>query len=160
MKYQSHVLIAATSITFAEPWSQGLTTAIAAYFLVMLGGLLPDIDHPKSFIGSRIPLIPEILFKLDGHRGFTHGLPMLALVWILGVLLVAHFDQPMDGVLAHALGIGYLTHLAGDFVTNNGIPLFKPFSSKRYVISLAKTGRLSEPILVGAFLFLAIGVVA
>lgn len=159
MKYQSHVLIAATSITFAEPWSEGLVPALVAYFLVILGGLLPDIDHPRSFIGCRIPILPEILFRIDGHRGFTHGLPFLLLIWLVGVTVATNFGQSPTGVVAHALGLGYLTHLAGDLVTNRGIPLFKPFSSRRYVICLAKTGRLSEPILVGAFLFLAIGVV-
>ena len=35
--------------------------------------LLPDIDHPKSFLGQRLSWIQSL--AAPGHRGFTHSLP-------------------------------------------------------------------------------------
>ena len=36
--------------------------------------LLPDIDHPKSFLGQRLSWISKPVARGFGHRGFTHSL--------------------------------------------------------------------------------------
>ena len=36
--------------------------------------LLPDIDHPKSFLGQRLKWISKPIARAFGHRGFTHSL--------------------------------------------------------------------------------------
>ncbi len=36
--------------------------------------LLPDIDHPKSFLGQRLSWISKPVARAFGHRGFTHSL--------------------------------------------------------------------------------------
>ena len=41
--------------------------------------------------------------------------------------------------LPWAVGIGYVVHLLGDFITKEGIPFFYPFSKKRYSLPLLGT---------------------
>ncbi|VEB43121.1 Inner membrane protein ydjM [Chromobacterium violaceum] len=40
----------------------------------LAGSLLPDIDHPKSWLGRRIPFLSRPISYLFGHRGITHSL--------------------------------------------------------------------------------------
>lgn len=151
MKYSSHVAISVSTITLFEPWNYGLYGCIFIYLMAVIGGLLPDIDHPHSFIGSKIPLIPTILFKMDGHRGFTHGLPALMVVFMIGAMISESIGMGMLNLCGLSLGFGYFTHLGADFITNRGIPLFKPFVVKRYVLPITKTGQPLEGFIVIAF---------
>ena len=44
--------------------------------------LLPDIDHPKSFLGQRLSWISKPVARAFGHRGFTHSTPAgVPLLW-------------------------------------------------------------------------------
>lgn len=156
MKYSSHAAISVASISFLEPWSYGLYGCIFIYFMSVLGGLLPDIDHPHSFIGKRIPVLPTILFKMDGHRGFTHGLPVFLIVTLMGCMISEVAGFGLTNLCGLSLGLGYLSHLAGDFITNRGIPLLKPFHQKRYVIPITKTGQPLEGMIVVGFCALSI----
>jgi inner membrane protein len=45
-----------------------------ALALAIGGALLPDIDHPQSWVGRRARLISQPLAALIGHRGFTHSI--------------------------------------------------------------------------------------
>lgn len=165
MKYQSHILIAVSVVTALKPWNEnGVILTALIYGLAILGSLLPDIDHPHSFFGSKIPVIPTILYRFDGHRGVTHSL--FGLIWaaIFGIILAntikhllsiefPNFGQIIPNsdltklqnsrLLIFSLGIGYLTHLLADFITNKGIPIFWPVRQK-YVLKLATTGSIAE----------------
>lgn len=180
MKFQTHIILAASAITLFQPWKDGMAVTFVAYFLGILGGLLPDVDHPGSFIGSKVPIIPTILFKFSGHRGVTHSLFGLVFATILGVvivrtsipallLIIEKFGfsiseklsmTALDGnrLALFSLGIGYLTHMIGDIVTNRGIPVFWPVP-ERYVFPITNTGSMTEKIIslsVVALTFLAI----
>jgi membrane-bound metal-dependent hydrolase YbcI (DUF457 family) len=52
--------------------------------LVGIGSLIPDIDHPQSWVGLRLPVISRPLVAMAGHRGITHSL--LAVI-VCGLLL-------------------------------------------------------------------------
>lgn len=147
MKYQSHIVIAAAVITLTQPWSQGLLPALAIYGLGLLGGLLPDIDHPKSFIGSKVPVLPTILYKFGGHRGVTHSLLGLGIVAIIGFLLASLLGMREIPAVTWALGLGYASHLGADLITNRGIPACWPVA-KRFVIPVTTTGSALEAIIV------------
>ena len=79
---------------------------------------------------------------LVGHRGVTHSL-----LAVVAMALVLTFYGGVGGGLVTALCIGYIVHLAGDFVTNSGIPLLWPIK-RRYRLPLATTGGVIEPLIV------------
>ncbi|WP_043157375.1 metal-dependent hydrolase [Aeromonas diversa] len=97
----------------------------------LLGGLLPDLDHPKSVLGQWLPFISRPLARLFGHRGFTHSLLATGLV-LWGVQ--SSLPGGPEGV-KKALLLGYLSHLLGDLLTPAGIPLLWPLR-RRFALPL------------------------
>lgn len=162
MTYQSHLAWAAGAAVSVWSFRYGfggfpglLPELVAFMFAAIVGGMLPDIDHPQSWLGRRIPLIPSLLFKTTGHRGATHS--MLAIVLTTGATGygVLQFDVAYTIAEAAAIGmfVGYLSHLAGDFVSNRGIPVFWP-SKKRFGIPLCSTGSAGERVATIVIIFL------
>ncbi len=92
-----------------------------------LGSLLPDIDHPNSQIGRMLPSISRPVAALIGHRGFTHSLLAVALLTAVLALLAWQQVESLTAATVIALITGYLSHLAGDYLTVRGIPLFWPY---------------------------------
>ncbi len=84
----------------------------------VLGSLLPDIDHKKSFLGSIIHLPIK-------HRTLTHSLIFLFITSIF----VLQFNKS----IAYGLFLGISSHLFLDMlpIRSKGICLFYP-SKKRY----------------------------
>jgi len=120
-----------------------------------IGGLLPDLDHPESALGRRIPLISVPLSALVGHRGMTHSL--LAVVLLLGVLItMTTFSMtehaPTVQALIPPLIVGYLSHILGDSMTPSGVPLFWP-RKRTYSFRLFKTWSWQETVFTGVFTF-------
>lgn len=99
----------------------GYPPTIPGYVLAVIGSLLPDIDHPKSRVGRLCPPLTHAISSIFGHRGITHSL--FALV---GVTLLAFAAGDILFGAVGALCIGYLSHLAADFLTHAGIPLLWP----------------------------------
>lgn len=93
--------------------------AVQALGTAVLGALLPDIDHPYSYIGRRVPLVP---YLLGGHRRAAHSLPAA-----LAVALLARRFLGLSDFLLLALTGGYLSHLALDLLNPEGAMLFWPF---------------------------------
>lgn len=121
----------ASQYTSLEPTAGGMLA-------VILGSLLPDIDHPKSWLGRRLWFISAPLSLLIGHRGLTHSLLAAA---ALTFMLIVYGE--IAGYLVASLCIGYLTHMAGDFVTKGGIPVFWPVK-QRFSMPIFNTGSLAE----------------
>lgn len=96
--------------------------------LVVAGALLPDIDHPRSILGRRMPFVGWILT----HRMFTHSF------LFAGLLALIH----------PALGLGCAAHILLDAVNPTGCPLLYPIRSRRYslgeVIGSVSTGSGGE----------------
>ncbi len=113
--------------------------------LVLLGAVLPDVDHEGSFVNNRFPLTRWIpwLFK---HRGFFHSVFPIAAIALLGIWF------PSFMMVALALCFGYATHLATDSMTVYGI---KPF----YPIPIELRGFLRTNGLPEFLLFLAVSCV-
>ena len=64
---------------------------------------------------------------LGGHRAFTHtGLCFALLAW--GVL---HWTPVGFQAYALAFLVGYASHIVADMLTEGGVPLLWPLSSKR-----------------------------
>lgn len=130
----------------------------------LLGGLMPDIDHPNATI-SRFRIFGIPIFKpiswvinaLFGHRGATHTLWALILTWlpfIIGPLVFTELPV-LTEVLIILFGIGYasgyFSHLLLDSLTPSGTPMLWPLPD----IHLAKlpTGKHDTAV----SLFMAVG---
>ena len=120
-----------------------------------IGGLLPDLDHPESVLGRRLPLISIPLARVFGHRGMTHSL--LAVVFIVMGLVAATtiYQLGIVGWLIPPLLVGYLSHILGDSMTPSGVPLFWPHK-RTYSFNLFKTWSWQETVSVGAFTLLVV----
>jgi len=118
----------------------GLNGGIPYYIGTAIGSVLPDIDHPNSFIGKRSFGLSYVINKLFGHRGATHSLLSLGIIGGISFSLLPL--QPAAGLV-----VGVAGHLLGDFFSKTGIPILHPFRKEKYGIPLYKTGGLAEGII-------------
>lgn len=91
-----------------------------------LGALLPDIDHPKSFIGNKVPIIPDILYSTIGHRTLTHSLIFAFVVGVVGMIFSLWIGL--------GLTLGIISHIALDMIGPHGVAFLYPFNKKRVKI--------------------------
>ena len=90
---------------------------------MIIGSLLPDIDHENSIAGSVIPA-----WKIFKHGRQTHTI--LALLIIISLYLYFGYDW------LYGLSVGYATHLIGDELQGNNLkylffPLKRGFKFKK-----------------------------
>ena len=104
-----------------------------------IGSLFPDLDIPDSTISKYIPIIPHIINKIFGHRNFFHS-PIFLL--ILYLLLSYFFPEYI--FLIQGFSIGFMTHQLLDMFNKSGIPLFYPFTKKRFNLFSVKSGSKNE----------------
>jgi membrane-bound metal-dependent hydrolase YbcI (DUF457 family) len=113
------------------------STALFLLFL-MIGSAFADIDHPDSKFGKNVPII-GMLFT---HRGFFHSL--LAIVLFTGLVHLLFGTT----ILTIAFALGYLSHIAIDALTFQGIMPFHPLSDYR-IKGFMKSNGLLEYALMG-----------
>ncbi len=116
-------------------------------FLVILFGVLPDIDHHKSWIGRKFKGLSFLLKFVFKHRGIFHSIfpiLMLYLVFLYHGLVEA----------AVAMAVGYFGHLLIDGLTLNGINFLHPVSNFR-IKGFIRTGSLFEK---GFLILLLLGI--
>jgi len=89
----------------------------------LLGGVLPDIDHPRSPWGKRLlGRVSNYIRRRWSHRTATHSLRALL---VLGGAM-APFAMLGQGPAYAALLLGFASHLLLDCATKKGVPLFYP----------------------------------
>ena len=110
------------------------TQSIILYVFVIIGSLLPDIDHPASKLGKKVKLIGWIF----GHRKSFHSV-FLPLVLGMPLIFVSFY-------LFYAFLFGFLIHLLLDALTLKGVMPFYPLN-KSVIKGWIKTGSLLEYIL-------------
>ena len=111
------------------------------YIGATVGSLLPDIDHPQSFISQQMRLL-HYPFQRLGHRKGTHSLLALAIVFEIMYLL---FGKNYVGL---GVVLGYLSHLLLDMLNPRGVPLLYPFTKYKYkIIGKIHTGERGEEII-------------
>lgn len=91
----------------------------------VIGSLLPDIDHTKSWIGKLVYPIAKWLSKNYGHRTITHSIFFLLGVFLISIFIEKNFRS--DFSVSTILFFAILSHFIFDMVTIAGIPLFYPF---------------------------------
>lgn len=101
-------------------------------FVCLLGSLLPDLDHPSSKLGSKLPFISYPIAGIFGHRGITHSLlAITAIAWAMKTyIFTGNGSTGLYVLFMWPLAIGYLSHLFADLFSYAGIPLFYPFRYK------------------------------
>lgn len=109
--------------------------------LAVAGSLLPDVDHPQSWVGRRSRPISTAIAATLGHRGVTHS--AIAVVGLTALLLQAGYRW--GGV--SALAVGYLSHLAADMLTPRGLRLAWPLR-QTWGFPLCRTGSPMESVIV------------
>ena len=123
----------------------GLKYGLAAFaepgFLLftIFGALLPDIDHPKSKLGRKIPILPKLL----KHRGMTHSIFGCVLSATLLFLLLNFIGIGAWSVAVMALLLGFTSHLVLDSLNPTGIHWLRPFH-KLHVKGPIGTGGIGE----------------
>lgn len=134
-------------ITIPAPASD--PSALLVGVVLVVGTLLPDIDHPQAslaqqrFLGVRVLRpISQATHAAFGHRGFLHSMPALLCVTFLAVWASTSLLGNVG--LGAALAVGYASHLLADMITPRGIPLLSPFSNASFGLSLVRTGSNRE----------------
>lgn len=91
-----------------------------------IGGLLPDIDHPKAMISKYAIGIGGAVRLVASHRGPTHTVLFIAAV--MGLLLLI---KAPEWIMAAAAG-GLVSHLLADMLTVAGVPILMPLSKRNF----------------------------
>lgn len=120
----------------------------------LLTCLLPDIDHPQSWLGRKFKFISVPISKIFGHRGITHSL--------LAILMLKFFIEknlllilPSD--IVNSMIISYISHIVADMLTPAGVPFFWPFFWRfRLPIIYYNKNVLYEKIFCSLFLVIAL----
>ncbi|MFL0252369.1 metal-dependent hydrolase [Clostridium neuense] len=88
---------------------------------------------PNSMIeyGAIVILSCVIFSKLTKHRSFSHS--------ILGLILFYVGFRLLIGEISTYFAIGFISHIAADLITNNGVELLYPMKSKMS-LKLVKSG--------------------
>jgi inner membrane protein len=141
----SHVTLGAAAWIVAAPHLGLPAFEPIPLGLSVIGSLLPDIDHPKSWVGRRARPISTIISALFGHRGLTHSL-----LAVIGCALLLRRDGLPLSIVA-PLAVGYLSHLGGDLLTPRGLRLAWPLKGT-WALPLCRAGSPLEPIVVAAML--------
>jgi inner membrane protein len=149
----THITIAIAA-TLALAGTTGQPPDALGWLALIVGSLAPDIDaegtvtRPGALLGRLLPrwlarlldgigtMISRIIRAILGHRNATHWL-----IWAI-VLMMLGFNLGKPWLWW--FGWGYLWHIAGDFCTKNGVPLFGPIVTKDVKWSPIRTGSWAE----------------
>lgn len=141
----SHLVVGAVAWAWVAPRLGLPVLDPASLALVAAGSVLPDMDHPASWVGRRLWPFSHVLARLLGHRGFTHSLVAVALC---GAALRSHgVSRGLSGPLV----VGYLSHLAADLLTPAGLRLAWPLR-RSFALPLCPTGSAREALVVACLL--------
>lgn len=166
MKYYTHV---ATSVAASLAIMQVTDSKLALPTLagIVVGSLLPDIDEPRSYVGSRSLGTANVVKGIFGHRGFTHSIlaflfMLFPLYWMLHIqsYVVAwdslfHYEQVQNELTGfkhilflgwYGIAFGYLLHILEDMCSVSGVPLFYPLN-KKIKIPIYRTGSAVEKLI-------------
>lgn len=146
MMFKSHLVVASAGfVSYVHYYNGGnwqFNWELAVGFLcVLVGACLPDIDHPSSTVGKRLTFISYPIRVIFGHRGITHSL--------ISVAAILYLSIRFESIYISWIALGYLLHLAGDYLTDAGIPLLYPSRKRFRFLLVGSTNSASEYVMVG-----------
>ena len=122
----------AVGLAFALLFLPRINNKIIFLPVVLICSLLPDIDHPNSYLGHHKLFRP--LQWASKHRGIFHSFTLCIIISILFAFFLP--------VLALPFFLGYSAHLAADSFTLDGITPLWPW--KRTSNGFLRTGGKTE----------------
>lgn len=115
----------------------------ASYLVIILvGSLLPDIDHTKSIIGKALWPVSKAISQKYAHRTITHSLLFLFSSTLIFWFINNYFLKIPEA--STILFFSVFSHFLLDMITIQGIPLFYPFIKNPCVIPGKLEWRLSS----------------
>ena len=113
-------------------------TVIAAVLLISLGSLTPDLDSQENKLYTLVPagqrLFAEVGERVFGkHRTISHSILGTFIIGVLSHWLIYKIPAANNfnlDVLWYSYILSFLSHLAADSVTIEGIPLLWPIPFK------------------------------
>ena len=139
MQGRTHLLV---GIAIAAAIAPTPSVAMA----VVIGAMLPDIDHPQSLITGIVPGARLLSLGMR-HRGVTHSL------WALGLIVALGMTQGQ--AIGVGIGAGYASHLVLDMLTPRGVALFQPLIN----VPIGFMPRLLSPLVWVIEAFITVGAV-
>lgn len=144
MRYKTHLAVTYAAALPMLVSSNELT--VGNVVALSVGAIFPDIDHPNSYIGKRMPVTSNGMRKLFGHRGIVHSLVgAIALTAVVRFLLLTlHLPSEWGTWFL----MGFIAHLVEDSFSRYGIAWFQPIYNKNIQFGFKqiyyKTGGTSE----------------
>lgn len=139
MNYKTHVIGGITAGLILSNTIANITietkTILLAYSVV--GSLIPDLDHPNSFLGKKLKVVSKPTNTFLGHRSILHA----PLVYLLLFFFLKNY---IPSILLLGLFVGIFSHIFLDMLNKSGIPIFYPLNKKRINILNIKTNSISE----------------
>ncbi|OEH92989.1 metal-dependent hydrolase [Bacillus solimangrovi] len=114
-------------------------------FGILVGSLLPDIDHPNSKISNAIPVLGKAVSKTVGHRTFFHSLIFIVMLFFL-------YRTNISNDFVTGLILGVTSHIIGDMFTVRGVYLFYPIKKSVRSPLTFRTGGFIEQVLFLVFI--------
>lgn len=111
---------------------------------LIVGSLLPDIDHPRTLLAQQLHLFKRAskgFGRFVTHRGIVHSI-LAALIATAVVWVIAMFYN-WETLAVACFFLGFMSHLAADSLNPTGIRWLQPFS-KAKVKDGIKTGSAVE----------------
>lgn len=107
-----------------------------------VGSLLPDIDMKSSYISKVVPIIHKVYGKKFKHRGFTHSLLALFIMYLWTRLMIALVEGEFGiALFVQGVFLGCVSHVVLDLFTKEGVYLFSPFGKSISVAKLKTSSR-------------------
>jgi inner membrane protein len=131
---------------------------------LVIGSVLPDIDHPNSFISKKAKITSFFTSKMFKHRTTTHSLVINSMFVGLLLLLTQNYSSVYFSKFVNALGTGILSHIILDMLTTGGVAIFYPITAKRFNlakinVNKGKAGRLKENLIRAMLIAISISII-
>lgn len=106
------------------------------------GSLLPDVDMKSSYISKTVPILHKMYGKRFKHRGFTHSLLALFIMFVWSRVLIALVEGEFGITLfVQGVFIGCVSHVVLDLFTKEGVSLFSPLGKAVSIANLKTSSR-------------------
>ncbi len=123
MLHGSHLMMSIGMILVLSPLI-GVPITIVGIIVAAVSSLIPDIDHPKSFIShwnAFTQMISRGVSGITSHRGITHTIYGLG-IWLLVVYAALnYFNISGQTPILFGAFAGYLSHLVADSFNPQGV---------------------------------------
>tara|TARA_Y100000310_G_scaffold341396_1_gene440398 strand:+ start:847 stop:1305 length:459 start_codon:yes stop_codon:yes gene_type:complete len=121
MLFPTHILLGLFTFLISAKFFSG--NEILFLIFILLGSILPDIDEKHSKATQWTGLLGKTISFFSKHRGFFHSLFFVVII----TSLVKYF---INDYLAWGVFLGLISHLLGDALTKQGLPILYPFPFK------------------------------